>query len=48
MPNLKSELTDEEIAQIVQKGESESFGLLVERYQAKITRYARKFLSNYT
>ena len=47
MPNLKSELTDEEIAQIVQKGESESFGLLVERYQAKITRYARKFLSNY-
>lgn len=36
--------TDEEIAIQVQQGDSESFGLLMERYQQKITRYARKFL----
>ncbi len=39
------EETDEAIAKIVQKGDSESFGLLVERYEQKLTRYARKFLS---
>lgn len=36
--------TDEEIAKRVQEGDIESFGLIVERYTAKITRYARKFL----
>jgi RNA polymerase sigma-70 factor (ECF subfamily) len=41
-----SELTDEEIAKIVQSGKVEPFGELVERYEAKITRYARKFLFN--
>jgi len=40
-------LTDEEIAQLVQKGEVEPFGILVERYEAKIKRYAHKFLFNY-
>ena len=35
---------DEEIAVRVISGDGESFGLLVERYEAKITRYARKFL----
>lgn len=39
-----SDKTDEEIAEHVQQGDSESFGLLMERYQQKITRYARKFL----
>lgn len=38
--------TDEEIAQRVKKGDSESFGILVTRYEQKITRYARKFLVN--
>ena len=47
MPKQKNKFTDEKIAGIVQKGKSESFGILVERYEAKITRYARKFLSNY-
>ena len=30
----------------VQKGDTESFGILVERYQAKLLRYGKKFLSN--
>lgn len=36
--------TDEEIAVQVQRGETESFGELAERYEAKISRYARRFL----
>ncbi|MFH1890958.1 MAG: RNA polymerase sigma factor [Candidatus Kuenenbacteria bacterium] len=42
------EKTDEEIAQAVQNGNSESFGLLVERYEQKLLRYAKKFLFGYT
>lgn len=38
--------TDEEIAQSVQSGETERFGVLIERYEAKLTRYGRRFLSN--
>jgi RNA polymerase sigma-70 factor (ECF subfamily) len=36
--------TDEEIAIRVQRGEREAFGELIERYQAKLLRYGRKFL----
>jgi RNA polymerase sigma-70 factor (ECF subfamily) len=39
-----SEKADEEIASDVQHGDLESFGVLVERYEPKIARYARKFL----
>ena len=38
------ELTDEQVAAKVQKGDVESFRVLVERYEPKITRYARRFL----
>ena len=41
-----SEISDEEIAIRIQKGDTESFGILIERYEKKLTRYARKFLSN--
>jgi len=41
------ELTDEEIAKKVQAGDTEAFGLLVERYEEKMLRYARKFLFGY-
>jgi len=41
------ELTDEEIAKKVQSGDTEAFGLLVERYEDKMLRYARKFLFGY-
>lgn len=37
-------LTDEEVVRKVQSGDIESFGLLVERYEEKLKRYARKFL----
>lgn len=36
--------TDEQIAKRVQEGESELFGELIARYQAKLSRYAGKFL----
>ncbi len=38
------ELTDEEVARRVQSGDAEAFGLLMERYEPKMSRYARKFL----
>ena len=39
-----AELTDEQVAGLVQKGDVESFRVLVERYEAKMTRYAKRFL----
>lgn len=36
--------TDEGIAARIQAGESDAFSELIERYQAKLMRYARKFL----
>lgn len=48
MSNSKSKLTDEEIARMVQKGKSELFGLLIKRYEAKIMRYAKRFLFSHT
>jgi RNA polymerase sigma-70 factor (ECF subfamily) len=38
--------TDEHLAQAVQEGDKDSFGVLVERYETKLLRYGRKFLSN--
>ena len=38
-------MSDEEVAMLVQKGEQEQFGILVERYEEKLLRYGRKFLS---
>jgi len=43
---LKPEKTDEEIAAQVQKGDIESFGVLMERYENKLTRYGKKFLAD--
>jgi RNA polymerase sigma-70 factor (ECF subfamily) len=39
-----TEETDEQIAARVQRGEQDAFGELIERYQSKLSRYARKFL----
>lgn len=44
MDEEKSRLSDEKIAKNVQSGKVDDFGLLIERYDAKIKRYARKFL----
>lgn len=40
------EMTDEEIALRVQAGEQDAYGDLISRYEAKLMRYARKFLSD--
>ena len=37
---------DEKIAQLVQAGDVELFGVLVDRYEKKIKNYGRKFLKN--
>ena len=42
MPDI-SEPTDEEVAALVQKGDVDSFRILMERYDPKMTRYARRF-----
>jgi RNA polymerase sigma-70 factor, ECF subfamily len=39
-------VSDEDIAIRVQKGEVEMFGVLMQRYTEKLTRYGKKFLSN--
>lgn len=39
------EFTDEEIVNLVQSGEIDSFGVLINRYEKKILRYAYKFIS---
>ena len=36
--------TDEEVAGRVKRGDREAFGILIERYEEKLTRYARRFL----
>lgn len=35
--------TDEQITQLVKRGDNQAFGFLVEKYEASIKRYARKF-----
>jgi RNA polymerase sigma-70 factor (ECF subfamily) len=37
--------TDEQIVERVQAGEHNSFGLLIDRYEPKLQRYARRFLA---
>jgi len=37
-------MTDEEIAMLVQKGDGEIFGQLMDRYTEKLVRYGRRFL----
>ncbi len=41
-----SEQSDEEIVHLIQSGGADYFGILIERYEDKIRRYARKLLSN--
>ncbi|HVM76926.1 MAG TPA: RNA polymerase sigma factor [Candidatus Paceibacterota bacterium] len=41
---LMHDQTDEQIAAAVQRGDTEAFRGLIERYEAKMSRYARRFL----
>ena len=43
-----TDITDEEIAGLVQRGDLASFSLLMQRYEQKFIRYGRKFLSDAT
>ena len=43
--NDTPERTDEELAELVQKGDGEIFGILMNRYEKKLLRYGRNFLS---
>ena len=40
----RPEQTDEEVAKRVQKGDGQAFGMLVDRYEGKMLRYAKKFI----
>ncbi len=46
MEQNQEKLTDETIARMVQQGDTEAFGWLLERYEAKVRRYARRFFSS--
>lgn len=46
MEDLHEE-TDEAIAKVVQNGDAEAFGVLIERYEGKIFRYGKRFLFQY-
>jgi RNA polymerase sigma-70 factor (ECF subfamily) len=43
--NSSIQLTDEDVVRLVQSGNIEIFGEIVNRYEEKIKRYGRKFLS---
>jgi RNA polymerase sigma-70 factor (ECF subfamily) len=46
MPELIDTIqTDEQVAFLVQKGDKEAFGILMDRYEKKLFSYARKFLT---
>ncbi len=47
MEHAEIQLSDEQVAEQVQRGDAELFGILVERYEAKLLRYGRKFLSTH-
>ncbi len=42
-----TEQSDKDIAIAVQKGDIDAFGILVERYEAKMKRYTKRFLYSY-
>ncbi len=44
---MEQSLSDEQLAKKTQDGDKQAFNELVRRYEAKITRYGRKFLFNY-
>ncbi|MEK7062105.1 MAG: sigma-70 family RNA polymerase sigma factor [Patescibacteria group bacterium] len=43
---LSEELSDEEIARAIQNGKIDQYKIILDRYQAKIIRYTRKFIYN--
>ncbi len=46
MSDIKDNRTDEVLAELVQGNNHEAFGVLMDRYQAKLLRYGKRFLAN--
>lgn len=46
MQKSLADYTDEELARMVQDGDSEKFGLIMSRYGGKLFRYGKKFMSD--
>ena len=46
MKETTPERSDEELAKLVQQGDGELFGVLMKRYEKKLLRYGRNFLSD--
>lgn len=46
MTEIEKELSDETLAKNVQGGDHPSFALLIDRYQAKMERYAKRFFQD--
>lgn len=44
---MENHQSDEKIAQLVQGGQTDLFGVLIQRYQEKIKRYSKKFIFDY-
>lgn len=40
------DISDEALVALIKKGDSEKFGVLIERYKEKLIRYARRFMSD--
>jgi RNA polymerase sigma-70 factor, ECF subfamily len=46
MPDQKDDMTDEALAALVQGNNYEALGVLMDRYQAKLLRYGKRFLAH--
>lgn len=46
MVNTDIEKTDEELALMIQNGDKELFGVLMDRYESKLFRYGKRFISD--
>lgn len=46
MTNSSLQKTDEQVVVLIQNGDKEKFGVLMERYNKKLSRYGRKFLTD--
>lgn len=44
--SLHPEQSDEEVAKLIQQGDKEKFSILMQRYEKRLLRYGKKFLSN--
>ncbi len=46
MKTVNPSLSDEELSELVKKNDEQAFALLIDRYESRLLRYGRKFLSD--